>query len=242
MTEENGSSPEEKLLRVIRSGTKPAASADDSAAAATAAGGIAAAARPGSGTSPPDTGDTAPPPPERSARKTGRRTGFVTPAIRLLVIAALLLIALAVWDVWGGFHWKAEAFPVVVRADSEILLPETTVATAELPPLDDMLNRFREQPLFMVAERVERPEEEPVERAPDEWQRYAETNLRLLGLSVLDAETEVIEAIVADRQTGDLHYLTPGDRMLVAGTRVTIDQVAIEQVVLTDGVRRVVLQ
>lgn len=270
MSDEDITSPEEKLLKVIRSGGRSeqpqehapvpgpvAAKAPERAALKLQPPVVPKVAADES--RPPAVEASAPIPNDRSVdRDPVPAPGSDVPAgvspvrvpfglyrwigllTRALAAGAVLLLIFAAWDVWAYFSNWGDRMPSIpaesAAAGMVVHLP------TEHPPKETALARFRDRPLFALSDAVPRPPDDGPQPVRADWERYVRSNLKLLGLSVLDAEAGVVEAILSDDQTGTLLYLKKGDHFVVEGTRLAVETVTRDEMVLTDGARRVDLK
>ncbi len=174
-----------------------------------------------------------------------------------LFMAAALMVALALWAAWGharipneailpAFHNPDGIEAIAGLTSGQAVLPDSadSAEPSVLESLEDVLQRFRERPLF-VAVSVDPRDHQEGSRPPPRahWEQYARNNLRLLGLSVTDADDQrQTEAIVADTHAGTMFYLKTGDFFLVDGERIRAEAIEHDHLVISDTSTKVILK
>jgi len=267
MAEEQELTPEEKLLKVIQKGEEPqeeAASEPTPAAEPEAVSeetptetpaAPAEAAEPATETSTPPSPAAAPEAASEGSASTfsyepGASTVVSGPSAtlrlinRILSLAAILLLCASGYEIYANIREPMPLIGQVAMDGSEVV-----VESLENVPLNDTLDMYAKRRIFG------KPDAKAVVTTTTTttviqagWRAYIRKNYVLKGLSTIsrqsiDGETEDIrEAIVVDKKTGKMQFLSAGQTVLVEKETVRISKVDGNQVVLSVGDDEITLE
>jgi hypothetical protein len=153
--------------------------------------------------------------------------GFIN---KILAIIVLLMIGFAVYEIWYNITYSAYKSENVDDTLAPGLVDQAP--EDELPPLDEVLTKFAEDPFVGKPEKVKAAPEKvkKVEKTPLEV--YVKKNLNLIGLSG-------DEAIISDAKTDKMHYLKVGGTMNINDIDVSVVGITSEYVELGDGDKKI---
>lgn len=149
---------------------------------------------------------------------------------RLLLIAAMLVLALIGFQIWANVREKSAPSPV----PGDILLPDD-VDMAELPPIDDIQQLFVDKPWFL--DQTEPLPDPDKGSKVDDFEKFVRENIKLVGVSkVSDGK---YESIIVDKKIDKMHFLQTGDRMLTGAEgnkkELTVVKISSESATVSDG-------
>ena len=147
---------------------------------------------------------------------------------RLLGVSAGILLLLAAWEITSAFQGGT-----VVPAQP-VSIPDAEPAT--VPTDGTNVGAVVTDVSFKIFDSVpENPGSTPTDLPPQvEWQVYARDNLNLIGRSG-ETNDPVREAILFDRKTNKMLVVKIGEKITLVQRELTIDQINVDEVVLTDG-------
>jgi len=183
-----------------------------------------------SGAGPGDPPPTATAPATLSVGRRERRRPGVTILNRALTAAIVVIVCFAAFEVWSSVGVLELPAPRATPA------PETngTGAPYELPAMEELLKWFEERAMVLDPNLVEESEPPVVikQQQAARWMKKVRESFDLIGISEG-------EAIVVNRETGELLFLKVGHTMTVEGQALTVEKIDAEQLYLTDGTQRV---
>lgn len=265
MAEEQELTPEEKLLKVIQKGDEPKeeAASEPTPAAEPAAAAEASAETPAASAPAEEAGEESEAAAPAAAPK--EATGDSAPSVaydaaattvvagpsrtlrlinRILSLAAVLLLCASGYEIYANIREPMPLIGQVAMDGNEVI-----VDSMENVPLNDTLDMYAKRRIFGKPDAkavITTTTTTTVVQAG--WRAYIRKNYVLKGLSTIsrktmDGETEDIrEAIVVDKKTGKMQFLSAGQTVLVEKETVRISKVDGNQVVLSVGDDEITLE
>jgi len=250
MAEEQELTPEEKLLKVIQKGEEPESptgeveeaaevSAEEAAAGGTTA--PVAVIAPASGEAPTD---VAPPSPVTSGVAVVSASSLRFRVLnKALLGAAAIFLCISCLEI--GANIRSPLPPVTQTA---LTTAETTEPNTLLATLSDTLDIYSKKRIFGKPDpKIVPPAGSGTDTRLAGWRAYVRNNFNLLGLSQVSrraddgTEQNVREAILVDKHTSNMHFLSVGQTILIEKQTVRLGEIKDEKVTLSVGDEKVTL-
>jgi len=157
-------------------------------------------------------------------------------ANRFLLIVILVLLCLCGFEIWNGALATTEAPP-----PSDGATPSLTPDDFVLPDVALLRMAFRQKKIWDIGEEVTPgPGPRPTPTPPGP---RVDKVMRLIGTSApRGAPPEDVTAVILDNRDSKMHFLKMGEKLPFNDHEFTVNKVALDHVVLTEGDVEVTIQ
>jgi len=151
---------------------------------------------------------------------------------RILAALVLLMVGFAAYEIYASIRTP------LVKSDAPAEGTGYEIAevpASDLPPIEEVIGIFRKRPIIGEPKQQTPPQgpKQPPPTPP--FQRYADQNMNLIGLSTPEGDPQAGEAIVVDTKADKMHFLRVGQELTIEGNTVTLKQITADYVVFGVG-------
>ncbi|OGV69672.1 MAG: hypothetical protein A2283_17070 [Lentisphaerae bacterium RIFOXYA12_FULL_48_11] len=196
-----------------------------------------------------DPGDVALPPPVIIAKKPEEKKKHIIRNVNLgLVAAILLLIAFSVSEIFAKLRTDEQLsqVPDAVEPVDPDQNGQDLGQIYKLPALETIVQAMGDRPMLsMPGQRLKETPAEGPEKAPQvmDWMKYVQDSIKLMGFSGSQAEGTQ-QAIIQEGKDKDsrINFFKPGQKVQIQGRDIQVESIRDDQVILTDGKRKMTLK
>jgi len=195
------------------------------------------------------TGDVEFPPPTVFAKKPEEKKRYVIRNVNLgLVAAILLLIAFSVSEIFAKLRTEEQLNRRPSAVETVVPGPngQDTGQIYKLPDLETIVQAMGDRPMLsMPGQRVKEVPVEGAAKAPQmmDWMKYVQDSIKLMGFSGNQVEGTQ-QAIIQEGKDKDsrINFFKPGQKVQIQGRDIQVESIRDDQVILTDGQRKMTLK